>query len=168
MKPIAKALAGQLSWKDHGLPDLRTMMPSGVAPELLRGANTRAKAIDTLRHAFGIAPGGSIDVDTPAGSVRIEDAKLPHVIGKREDMRERFGAWVLPTLREPTEIWRVAYDDGSVRHRYIKLFSGTGYDLLVIVTVAPNSGVFWNMMHRARKRMNDLRIGDRVWPREGR
>jgi hypothetical protein len=68
----------------------------------------------------------------------------------------------LPTLLRPTEVWAVKYDDGSVRNRYIKLFTGSKYDLMVGVLVAPDGSVFWNMMQRDRKGMNSLRIGELV------
>lgn len=70
---------------------------------------------------------------------------------------------VIPTLLRPTEVWGVKYDDGTTRNRYIKLFSGAKYDLLVMVKVEPDGGVFWNMMQRDRKGMNALRIGDRLY-----
>lgn len=87
-------------------------------------------------------------------------------VEKRSDQRERFAHFVLPTLLRPTEVWAVAYDDGSVRNRYVKLFAGSKYDLLVLVKVAPDGSVFWNMMQRDRKGMNALRVGDLLY--EGR
>jgi hypothetical protein len=50
----------------------------------------------------------------------------------------------------------------TLRHRYIKLFGGSKYDLLVIVRVEPDGSIFWNMMQRERKKMNDLRMGERL------
>ncbi len=95
--------------------------------------------------------------------VTLADSSLPHVVEKRRDARERFANLVVPTLERPTEVWQVAYDDGSTRNRYIKLFSGVKYDLLVIVRVDPDGSVFWNMMQRDRKSMNLLRTGKLIY-----
>lgn len=100
-----------------------------------------------------------MEVTTPVEKVIIKDQSLAHVVEKRADQRERFAAYVLPTLQRPTEVWRVAYDDGSFRNRYIKLFSGSKYDLLVMVKVQEDGSIFWNMMQRDRKGMNSLRLG---------
>lgn len=74
---------------------------------------------------------------------------------------------VVPTLSSPSEVWRVKYDDDTMRDRYIKLFSGTKYDLLVMVRVDPDGSVFWNMMQRDRKTMNALRMGTLIYPVKG-
>lgn len=155
---IAKALPGQSTWKTLGMPDLRAL-PAAPAPALLPAADTLNEAVQTLRSALGIEPGGSISVDTPAGTVAIRDASLAHVVEKRLDRRERYAAMVLPTLTEPTEVWATTYDDGSYRHRYIKLFRGTKYDVLVVVMVQPDGSIFWNMLQGERKRLNDMRVG---------
>ena len=122
-------------------------------------AETLEDAVITLRNALGIQPGGSTSVDTPAGTVVIRDASLIHVVEKRLDRRERYAPLVLPTLAEPTEIWATSYDDGSYRQRYIKLFKGTKYDVLVVVMVQPDGNIFWNMLQGERKRLNDMRVG---------
>jgi hypothetical protein len=99
-------------------------------------------------------------------SVRIHDSSLLHVVEKRTEARERFANFILPTLRNPTEIWATKYDDATVRNRYIKLFPGVKYDLLVIVRVEPDGSIFWNMMQRERKKMNELRVGNRIYEEE--
>ena len=49
--------------------------------------------------------------------------------------------------------WRATpSDDATLRHRYIKLFGGSKYDLLVIVRVEPDGSIFWNRMQRERKK----------------
>ncbi|MES2948635.1 MAG: PBECR2 nuclease fold domain-containing protein [Pseudomonadota bacterium] len=160
---IAKAKADQPDWKTLGLPDLRTMTANADAPPLLEGAATRAQALDTVRSALGVQPGGGVVVQTPVEMVMLLDASLPHVVEKTADARERYANFILPTLRSPTEVWATRYDDATVRHRYIKLFSGAKYDLMVIVRVEPDGSIFWNMMQRDRKKMNDMRVGERVF-----
>jgi len=161
---IARAVEGQQTWSDLGMADLRAMADRAEpAPELLGGAADKAAAVEAMRRAMGIEQGGGITVSTPVERVEIDVLSLPHVVEKRADQRERFANFVLPTLLRPTEVWAVAYDDGSVRNRYVKLFSGSRYDLLVLVKVAEDGSVFWNMMQRDRKGMNALRIGDLVY-----
>lgn len=160
---IAKAVESQPTWKTLGLPDLRDMGPAMEAPALLPGATSPELALTTLRSALGIEAGGSILVQTPIERVRLLDASLPHVVEKGNDGRERFANFVLPTLREPTEVWSTRYDDATVRNRYIKLFAGSKYDLLVIVRVEPDGSIFWNMMQRERRKMNELRMGERLY-----
>lgn len=156
---VAKEVAGQGNWQTLDLPDLREMAPSTAAPALLAGATTVAEAVQVLREALGVPPGGARFVDTPAGMVAIFDKLLPHVVEKRQDMRERFGAFVLPTLQQPDEVWETAYDDATTRRRFIKLFSDSKYDLLVIVREGPDGSMLWNVLNRDRKAMNTMRAG---------
>ncbi len=162
-KHIARALEDQPTWKNKGLPDLRALTSVEPSPPLLPGADSVQQAVRLLRQALGVAEGGWADVETPAGPVRINDASLPHVVEKRQDQRERFAHFVLPTLRSPNEVWSVKYDYGSRRNRYIRLFGGSKYDLLVMVKVEPDGSVFWNMMQRDRKGMNAFRTGELIF-----
>jgi hypothetical protein len=163
VRTIASAVENQPTWKTLGLPDLRELKHITSAPALLEGASSAADALATLRSALGIEVDGSITVQTPVEKVLLQDASLAHVIEKRPDQRERYANFVLPTLESPNEVWATTYDDGSLRNRYIKLFSGSKYDLLVVVRVDPDGSIFWNMMQRARKSLNDQRVGERIW-----
>lgn len=158
---IAKALLSQPTWKTLGLADLRTATALAEAPPLIKAAATAEEALETMREALGIEANSGIVVETPVEMVRILDASLPHVVAKTNDARERYANYVLPTLRNPTEVWATQYDDATVRNRYIKLFNGSKNDLLVVVMVEPDGSIFWNMMQRDRKSMNDMRVGER-------
>lgn len=161
---VSQALRNQPSWRDKGLKDFRdTYYVAESAPPVIAGSNSQEAAIEVMRMALGLTKGGNISVKTPIGSVLIQDASLAHTVEKRSDQRERFASFVIPTLQRPTEIWNVKYDDGSTRNRYIKLFSASRYDILVMVKINPDGGVFWNFMQRDRKGMNTLRIGDLVY-----
>ena len=59
----------------------------------------------------------------------------------------------------PDEVWATAYDDGTKRRRFIKLFTGGKYDIMVVVRQEPNGDVLWNIINRDRKGMNNLRVG---------
>lgn len=58
---IAKAIVGQPTWRDAGLPDLRDMGPGEAAPALLKAANNADDALVKLRDALGITAGGQRD-----------------------------------------------------------------------------------------------------------
>lgn len=160
---IAKAVADQPNWKTLGLADLRAAQPRGDTPALLQESVTAEDALTTLRSALGVEKDGSVLIQTPVESVRIHDASLLHVVEKRPDARERFANFIKPTLTNPTEVWETAYDDATVRRRYIKVFAGVKYDLLVVVRVEPDGSIFWNMLQRERKKMNELRVGNRIY-----
>ncbi len=81
------------------------------------------------------------------------------MVEKRLDARERYAPFVLPTLMTPDEVWATAYDDGTKRRRFIKLFTGGKYDIMVVVRQEPNGDVLWNIINRDRKDMNNLRVG---------
>jgi hypothetical protein len=166
VRTIASAVTDQPTWKTLGLPDLREFKVIAPAPPLLEGAASPAEALATLRNALGIEVDGSITVQTPVEKVTLGDSTLAHVVEKRPEYRERYSNYVLPTLKSPTEVWSTAYDDGSSRNRYIKLFSDSRNDLLVVVRVDPDGSIFWNMMQRTRKNMNDQRVGERIWAGE--
>ena len=156
---VAKEVAGQDTWQTLGLADLRQMRPSMAAPDLLTAAESVEDAVNVLRSALGVPVNGARFVETPTGLVTIFDKLLTHVVEKRLDRRERFGAFVLPTLQQPDEVWETAYDDATTRRRFIKLFSDSKYDLLVIVREGPDGAVLWNVLNRDRKDMNTMRTG---------
>lgn len=156
---VAKEVPGQDNWVTLGLTDLRDMPPSMAAPNLLAPGATVQDAVQVLREALDVPTNGARFVETPTGLVAIFDKLLSHVVEKRLDRRERFGSFVLPTLRQPDEVWETAYDDATTRRRFIKLFSDSKYDLLVIVREGPDGAVLWNVLNRERKAMNTMRTG---------
>lgn len=163
---IAREKPDQPTWKTLGLPDLREMGPGAAAPEMLRATESVEDAASIVRATLGVPVGAGRSVRTPVGDVTILDSLLPHVVEKRADARERYANFVLPTLMRPTEVWETAYDDATVRKRYIKLFEGSKYDILVIVNELPTGEIMWNVINRKRAQMNALRIGDRIYAPE--
>ncbi len=160
---IARELPGQPTWETLGLPDLKAMTPHGETPELIKGAEDAAAAVELLREALGVPEGGLKLVQTPTGRVAILDRLLAHMVDKRKDERERFGRFILPTLRQPDEVWATRYDDDTTRRRFIKLFAGVKYDILVIVRELPDGSVLWNVMNRSRGGMNAMRVGTPIY-----
>lgn len=164
---IAREKPDQPDWKTLGFDSLKNVTPRAATPALVQRASTAAQAKDVLRKALGMDDGANIQIDTPVGPVNILDKTLDHVVKKQDDARERYANFVLPTLQSPDEVWSTAYDDATIRQRFIKLFSGSKYDLLVIVKTDPNGDIFWNMMQRDRKTMDTLRVGTRLYSAAG-
>ena len=164
---VAKEVPGQDTWKTLGLPDLTAMTPRGETPELLPRATDAEEAVKALREVLAVPDGGLRLVQSPVGRVAILDQLLAHVVEKRPDGRERFGRFILPTLSKPDEVWSTAYDDDTTRRRFIKLFAGAKYDILVIVRELADGSVLWNVMNRERAGMNALRVGTPVYRRDG-
>ena len=160
---IAKEVADQGNWQSLGLQDLRDMKPRGVTPELLTMAINTDAAVQTLRDVLDVPVDGFRLVDTPVGRVAIADRLLMHVVEKRPDARERFGRFILPTLSDPDEVWSTRYDDETTRRRFIKLFEGSKYDMLVIVRELADGSVLWNVLNRGRKGMNAMRVGKPIY-----
>lgn len=164
---VAKEVAEQPNWKTLGLPDLRQVTPRAEAPQMLAAASSWEDAVSQLRGALGVPVGAARSVRTPVGDVTILDELLPHVVEKRLDARERYANFVLPTLMSPDEVWDTAYDDGTQRRRFIRIFQGAKYDILVIVRQEPNGNILWNLINRDRKGMNSLRIGALIYKAAG-
>lgn len=162
---IAKQSPNQRNWEVLGLPDLRTMTPQGSTPALLEGAADALSALAALRETLDVPVDGIKLVQTPAGTVSIADRLLAHIVEKRKDERERFANFILPTLQQPDEVWSTKYDDDTTRRRFIKIFAGAKYDLLVIVVEQADGSVLWNMMPRRRKDLNDSRYGELAYRR---
>ena len=165
---IAKEVPGQDDWKKLGLADIKSMKPQGSTPDLLARSTDATEAVQALREVLEVPSGGMRLVETPVGKVAILDRLLAHVVEKRTDGRERFGRFIMPTLTNPDEVWSTAYDDDTMRRRFIKLFAGAKYDILIIAVEQADGSVLWNVMPRDRAEMNKLRVGTPVYRREGR
>jgi len=98
-------------------------------------------AIAIIEKELGIARGGgNLYIKTPLETVVITPDNLVHFVEKRDNARERYAKYILPTLQRPVEIWGTAYDDGSTRNRYIGIFTGKT-DVAIIVKVEPDGSI---------------------------
>lgn len=163
----ARMVEGQRLWKDYGRPDLRQVGTEGrqAAPPRLAAGGTAEEAKAILAQALGVSERAPTRlVRTPVGDQVIDYGYLGHIVEKRQEARERYGNFVLPTLARPFEVWRTDYDDGLERLRFIGLFDAAA-DVMVVVRVNRDGSVVWNMMQAADKNMNKARVGRLVWPR---
>lgn len=165
-----KPIAGQARWCDpeHMRPDLRKVEDSLKlpAPQLLQSAGSIESAVDVMAMALGISEEyPSRVITTPIEQVTAQYALLRHLVEKRGEDRERYANYLLPSLQDPYEIWRVAYENGEYRNRYIGVFLGAK-DTLVSVQVNLGGSLLWNVMLESPAGMNRQRIGDLVWTKK--
>lgn len=156
---------GLPTWKDTGRIDLRDVAPGLLlpAPELLPAAATRAAALDLLAAELGVSAVAPVtEVRTPVELALIRYEQLAHLVEKPADARERYARFVLATLADPYEVWKVLYTDGGVRNRYIGLFEGAR-DFMVVVRVNQDGSLLWNIMQSDAKSLNKTRIGDLLY-----
>ena len=169
-KPNAKPLLGRTKWKDLDPPriDIRKVDASLKLPEpgMLPASQSIEKAIEIVAKAIGVSKENPIKIiSTPVEEVRAEYNKIFHLVEKRGEDRERYANYVLPALKKPFEVWKVAYDDGGYRHRYIGLFQGER-DLAVTVKVDDDGSLLWNIMQDDHAGMNRMRIGELVYEKK--
>lgn len=158
----------QGNWKSQHRPDLRQVSREFrlPLPAVLPAAPTRTAAIETLATALGLSRSVPYRfVKTPYyGIVPLAFERLPHMVNKTEDARERYANFILPTLENPFEIYQTEYTDGTSRPRFIGLFDGP-VQVMVVVRIDRDGRLFWNYMQSSEKKMNGHRLGVLVYAR---
>lgn len=150
-------LAGQLTFADYGLPKAKDIPRDGrESPALLREAKTREAAEEQVAVALKLEGEKSRAVETPVGPVMVQRELVRHMVQKERDAREKYAAFVLPTLEEPDEVWLTAYADGY-RRRYVRFFRDS--NMLLIVRVNRDGSLFWNGMKYRDKEIDKTRVG---------
>jgi hypothetical protein len=84
---------------------------------------------------------------------------LPHIVEKRNAARERFSKWIIPTLENPNEVWFANHGGDDFRKRYIKLFSDSDKQLLVVISILNDSAI-WNVIPMPIRSMDNQRNGE--------
>lgn len=164
---VVRMLSGQKTWKDFDRPDLRSVPDADriPAPELLPRAPSRDEALQLLAQTLGVSDEiPTRVVQTPVEPVIIDYAKLPHLVEKQRDARERYGLYLLATLETPFEVYLTEYADGF-RSRYIGLFQGDA-NLLVVARINQDGTVLWNIMQADDKSLNKQRVGQLIYTQE--
>ena len=165
-----KPTAGQAKWNDaqYLRPDLRKVEDAFKlqAPEILPSAGTLDAAIEVMARTLGVnelTP--SRIITTPVEEVTAHFGFLKHLVEKRGEDRERYANYLLPSLVSPYEVWRVAYENGEYRNRYIGVFHGAK-DSMVSVQINTGGALLWNVMFEAPVGMNRQRIGELLWTKK--
>lgn len=150
-------LPGQLTFADYGLPKAKEMSRQGQpSPVVLPPAATREEAEELLAATLKLEGDKPRMVETPVGPVLVQRDLIRHMVQKEDAMRERYAAFVLPTLEEPDEIWLTAYADGF-RKRYVAFFREE--NMLLIVRVNRDGSLFWNGMKMRDRDIDKQRQG---------
>lgn len=161
-----QAVPDQPTFRSLGLPRLRDIAQErrASAPPLLARAPTRAEALTNLAAALGVsvtAPRRWVDTDIATPGLRrilIHFDYLSHLVAKDSDARERYANFVLPTIRNPFEVWATRYSDGSIRPRLIGLFAGER-QVALIVRLNRDGSLLYNLINANDKRLDDYRTG---------
>ena len=166
MKPIT----GQAKWSDpaYQRPDLRKVLDTFKlpAPILLPSADSIEAALQIMAHTLGVSEFQRFRmITTPVEQVTARYDLLKHLVEKRGEDRERYANYLLPSLQDPYEVWRVAYENGEYRNRYIGVFHGTR-ETLVSVQVNWGGSLLWNLMQETPAGMNRQRIGELIWAKK--
>lgn len=164
--PGTKEVSGQTSWKNLGLPDIRdiSVAPTASPVRELPGAVDFDSALKQVALGFGQQEGmDTVWIDTPYVPVIVRRRYLLHIVEKRPNARERFAEFAVDTVRNPLEIWRVLYSDGSYRLAFIGAYAAK-YQMLVVINV-DHGHVLWNFMNCDKKTLNKHRHGHLVYQR---
>lgn len=151
-------LPGQLTFADYGLLKAKEI-PKGElrpSPERLPEAKTREEAVDQLATALRLEGDKARQVETPVGPVMLQRGIVKHMVQKESDLREKYAAFVLPTLEQPDEVWLTAYADGY-RRRYIAFFRED--NMMIVVRMNRDGSLFWNGMKLRDANIDKNRIG---------
>ena len=159
-KDGVKTKPGQKNYKSHGLPSIKEFLDfaSVEAPKLLPKAKSDDLALaQNIKAVLGEKNNYRL-VHTPLKPVLITEKGLKQISEKRQAARERYANFILPTLMKPNEIWLTAYEDGSLRRRFIKLFKGKK-SMLVIARENVDGSLFWNAIPAQANYIDNQRIG---------
>jgi len=117
-------LKNQTNYEDFNLPKLKEIDRSHfeTAPNKLPKQKTQEDAFNLLKKEI-LGDKKELIINTPLTQLFINEESLKHIIfdHDREDAREQFAKFILPTLTNPLEIWAVSErtpKDGYFKKRY--------------------------------------------------
>ena len=134
---------GRSSWRTYGFPAAKDH-PKAPAPPPLEMPTKRRVIRRAIIRELGLGETSWRRVRTPVGDVTVRRKAAGYIAGKKG--RGQYANRILPTLTDPDEVWRVAFDDGTLRTRYIKLYDdpGTGGSLCIVSKLPDGQEVFIN------------------------
>jgi hypothetical protein len=151
------AIDQQPDYKSYGRPDLRDVKKSrNPAPELLNAGKNADEALEIMSKAI-LGDKTEMFVDTPAGKQLIAKEYLRHSVNRRFAERERYANYVLPTLKNPYEVYLTQYADGTKRMRYIGLFDKD--KAFLAITLMRDGGILWNVIPASSRYADKNRKG---------
>ena len=174
---VLPSVGGRKTWRDLGLPErLPVIWP---APIRLPKATTLAAQVEQFYAATRSTgfveraitrPDGTRDVIysevvTPEGldNVYLTEQFVRHVVGHINQHREQFVNHVLPTLQNPSEVWRQWSRAKGGRMNCDQLFLARFKDIgsLLVVREMPKEGsLAWTFYRVSNKQANRRRAGE--------
>ena len=176
---VLPPIGGQKTWRDLGLP--QTLPVIWPAPTRLPKAATPDAQVEQF-YAATRSPGfveraitrpdGARDVIysevvTPEGldNVFLTEQFVRHVVGHMNQYREQFANHVLPTLQNPSEVWRQwsRAKDGRVNcdQLFLARFKDIG-SLLVAREMPKEGSLAWTFYRVSNKQANRRRAGELI------
>jgi hypothetical protein len=156
------AIEQQPDYKSYGRPENLDEVSEGrlEAPDLLPEGATKEEALEIITKAV-LGDAESVKIDTHGGKVLITKDLLVHPIEKRDQKRERFANFIIPTLKNPYEIYYTQYADGSRRMQYIGLFASKNEkkSTFLAITLMRDGNMLWNVIPAGNKYANKARKG---------
>lgn len=156
--PCSGIVEGQPTWKDYNLSETINTDPNMEIPKTLDKIRDNDKAIDTIIEALTKGLDGSNIIKTAIEDrLMIDRDNIRHLIInnkgiRKDDHREQYANYMLPTLLDPDEVYNTLYWISSAkkyaeenpdapfvtifeeRARYIKLFPLPDNKLFVLAT----------------------------------
>lgn len=152
------------NYKDFNRPDIRDLDDNYFqdSPAILESGEDITTAKNILLDALGLNEINKIRIiETHIGLVNLNFHLLDHIVEKRNDARERYSNFIIPTLVSPFEIYNTEYTDGF-RYQFIGLFKGNT-NLLVVVKIDSSNNLMWNIMHTDKRIINKHRKGELIF-----
>lgn len=157
---------GQKNWKDYGLESIDEMLEDDLmeSQALLKKGKSNLDALKILREAIGLKDTEKYKIiKTPIEEVIVGNKALKHIAGKRDEAREIYANYLLPTLEDPIEIYKAEYTDGTFKNHYISVFKGD-HKFLVIVRINTDGTLYLvTFIHKDREPLDDSRIGELLY-----
>ena len=179
---VLPPIGGQKTWQHYGYQ--RDLPAIPAPPRALRALDPEA-AKAQIREIVGQGGGGPVSImrgdgrrdtilnliKTPDGldDVYVTESFIDHIIDKKDDHREQFAHYILPSLQDPAEVWLTAVEVGGkpmYRRYFLTAFEGINTVAVVEEMALGNKDAWLLWTFFPRKDINRARVGIRLYGRD--
>ena len=179
---VLPPIGGQKTWQHYGYQ--RDLPAIPAPPRALRALDPQA-AKAQIGEVVGQGGGGSVSVmrgdgrrdtilnliKTPDGldDVYVTESFIDHIIDKKDDHREQFVRYILPSLQDPAEVWLTAVEVGGkpmYRRYFLTAFEGINTVAVAEEMALGNKDAWLLWTFFPRKDINRARVGIRLYGRD--
>ena len=172
---VRPSVGRQKTWRDYGYP--RHLPPILVPPRAPLAPNPEAAKMQ-IREVVAQGGGGPVSVmrgdgrrdtilnliKTPDGldDVYITESFIDHIIDKKDDHREEFVHYILPSLQNPAEVWLTAVEvrgQTAYRRHFVTAFEDKDIVAVVEEMALDNEGAWLLWTFYPRRNINSARVG---------